>query len=159
MAIKETHVTQARRPEDPDGIYERNCPQCGKIFTVWNPRVWAYRRNYRVFCSWKCYREDERGVRPHPGQKAAAAISEARLTRRNNQRCTDTSLAMKQTEEIIRRKERGMRNDEIAAELGLTPSVVAQRLTKYGRQLGWVPMTKKEAGLQGVKAKKKKGDS
>ena len=55
-----------------------------------------------------------------------------------------------------------MNNAEIAAELGLTPSVVAQRLTKYGRALGWRPMTKKEAGMNGVKArqdKRRKGGS
>ncbi len=156
MPYKETHIELPRRElKDPDGIHERYCPQCGKIFVVQSPADWCYRRGFRLFCSWRCYREEQRGVRAHPGRQAAEAIVEKKIERQHNQHY-DPSTAIAQTKEIIKRKVRGMNNAEIAEEMGLSPSVVAQRLTKWGRQLGWQPMTKKEAGIAGVKARQKK---
>lgn len=152
------HETRIQRPPetaDPDGIYERYCPQCGKTFMCWAPREWCYRRNYRFYCSWTCYREAERGVRPHAGVRVEKVLEDAKKERQHNAHY-DPTTAIEQTKKIIARKERGMNNAEIAAELGLTPSVVAQRLTKYGRALGWRPMTKKEAGMNGVRARKKR---
>lgn len=155
MDRHETHIQRPPEREDPDGIYERYCPQCGRIFVCWSTKEWCYKRNYRVFCSWTCYREAERGVAAHAGVRVEMVLEDVKKERQHNIHY-DPAMAIEQTKKIILRKERGMRNDEIAAELGLTPSVVAQRLTKYGRALGWQPMSKREAGMTGVAARKKK---
>lgn len=156
MAVHQTFIQLPRRElRDPDGIHERYCPQCGKVFVVQSPGDWCYRKGHQLFCSWSCYRERMRGVKPHPGKKAARVIQENREERQHRQHY-DPTAALAQTREIIRRKEAGMGNQEIAEELGLSKAVVAQRLTKYGRQLGWQPMTKKEAGMTGVEARRKK---
>ena len=156
MAIHQTHITLPRRElRDPDGIYERYCPQCGKVFVVQSPGEWCYRAGHKLFCSWSCYREKVRGVPPHPGTKAVQAIAEVKSERQHRQHY-DPTAALAQTREIIRMREQGLRNEEIAEKLGLSKGVVAQRLTKYGRQLGWQPKTKKEAGMAGVEAKRKK---
>ena len=38
--------------------YERKCRKCGKAIFP-NPS-WAYQKNGKYFCTWKCYREYER---------------------------------------------------------------------------------------------------
>lgn len=47
--------------------YYYNCPICNKRFLVSVPNLWVYKKypyhsdNY--YCSWKCYRADERKER------------------------------------------------------------------------------------------------
>ena len=43
-----------------------NCPQCGKGFCVMSPRDWAYRVGAIYYCSWKCIREHDAKIPPHP---------------------------------------------------------------------------------------------
>ena len=156
---EETHIEQARRElKDPAGIQDRICPQCGKRFTCWSLDAWVYKSSSMVFCTWTCYRENGRGVKPHPGRKAAAVMEAATEERRKRQHA-NRPAALESTRQIIARKERGMSNKEIAEDLGITVSVVAQRLTKYGRELGWVPMTKREAGLAGLERRREKAKS
>lgn len=42
---------------------KRTCPQCGKTFFA--TAKWCYRNGKKVWCSWKCLREDEAGIPPH----------------------------------------------------------------------------------------------
>lgn len=39
------------------------CPQCGKVFWIEYPDLWAYKRNGRYMCSWGC-------LRKHDGKEA-----------------------------------------------------------------------------------------
>ena len=49
---------------------KRKCKNCGKVFTVLAPSMWAYktrsRKNgdYEYFCSWHCLREKEKKSKP-----------------------------------------------------------------------------------------------
>lgn len=58
----------------PKESYLRQCPICGKIFAVWVPEEWAYKRKiygYKTgtpgklvyYCSWHCLRETEKNKR------------------------------------------------------------------------------------------------
>lgn len=58
----------------PRESYLRQCPICGKIFAVWVPEGWAYKRKiygYKMgipdklvyYCSWHCLRETEKNKR------------------------------------------------------------------------------------------------
>ena len=42
----------------------RKCPECGKLFTVLYPHLWAYKKGYRdhwdYLCSWSCLRKKQR---------------------------------------------------------------------------------------------------
>ena len=40
----------------------RRCKACGKEFEVLWPELWRYRRKFEWFCSWSCYRKNEKGV-------------------------------------------------------------------------------------------------
>ena len=37
------------------------CGKCGKEFVILYPHLWSYRREDKVFCSWKCLRAWDRG--------------------------------------------------------------------------------------------------
>ena len=144
------------RPEDDDLLtgssYERACPQCGRLFLCFSVTEWVYRRGEnRVFCSWTCYREDQRGVPPHG--KAAGKLP--KTPKKNNTRFNQEQ-AREQTREIIRMKAEGKTNEECAVDLGLTVFQVANRLQTFGRDLGWVPWTKAQAAQAGLEAKKAK---
>ena len=39
------------------------CGSCGKEFYILYPSLWAYKKGQRVFCSWKCLRAFEKGIR------------------------------------------------------------------------------------------------
>lgn len=39
------------------------CGSCGKEFYILYPALWAYKKGPRVFCSWKCLRAFEKGIR------------------------------------------------------------------------------------------------
>ena len=39
------------------------CSSCGKEFYILYPAMWAYKKGQRVFCSWKCLRAYEKGIR------------------------------------------------------------------------------------------------
>jgi len=39
------------------------CGSCGKEFYMLYPALWAYKKGQRVFCSWKCLRAYEKGIR------------------------------------------------------------------------------------------------
>ena len=140
------------RPEDDDLLtgssYERACPQCGKLFLCFSPREWCYRMGDRVFCSWTCYRERERGVPPHG--KATGKLP--KTPKKNNARYNQEQ-AREQTRQIIAMKADGKTNEECAAALKLTTFQVANRLQTHGRDLGWIPMTKRAAGVEGVRRK------
>ena len=60
---------------------KRSCPQCGKEF--FPTRAWAYRNNKRVWCSWKCLREDENGIPPHvqPEPEPARPLTDEQMAR------------------------------------------------------------------------------
>ena len=144
------------KPEDYDlltgSCYERACPQCGKLFLCFNATEWCYRRgDTKVFCSWTCYREDQRGVKPH----GKAAVAVPKTPKKNNTRFNQEQ-AREQTREIIRMKAEGHTNEECAQALGLTTFQVANRLQTFGKELGWVPWTKAQAAQAGLEAKKAK---
>ena len=147
-----------RRLPDPDAearLYERICPQCGKTFYCWFPSEWVYKSGVQYFCSWTCYREDEHHVPPHPGRKASAKAAAIREHRRRAAYCSQEE-ALEQTRQIIALKNTGITNVEIGRRLGLSTALVGNRLFKYGRGLGWVPLTKKEAGSIGGAARRRK---
>lgn len=52
--------------------HPRKCPQCGKKF--YPTSQWAYRNKTKTWCSWKCLREDEAGIPPHPGEAAPPRV-------------------------------------------------------------------------------------
>lgn len=52
--------------------HPRKCPQCGKKF--YPTSQWAYRNKTKTYCSWKCLREDEAGIPPHPGEAAPPRV-------------------------------------------------------------------------------------
>lgn len=58
-------------------IHTRRCPQCGKKFIP--TASWAYKnvKRKKIWCSWKCLREDEAGIPPHvpPKNKPAPAAN------------------------------------------------------------------------------------
>jgi hypothetical protein len=39
------------------------CGSCGREFYILYPALWAYKKGQRVFCSWKCLRAFEKGIR------------------------------------------------------------------------------------------------
>lgn len=142
------------RPGDEDlltgSIYERACPQCGKLFLCFNVTEWVYRRgDTRVFCSWTCYREDQRGVPPH----GAAAGTLPKTPKKNNTRFNQEQ-AREQTRQIIAMKAEGKTNEECAQALHLTTFQVANRLQTFGKELGWVPWTKTQAAMAAAEAKR-----
>ena len=49
------------------------CPQCGRRFDVVSPRDWGYRQGSIYYCSWKCIREFDAGIAPHPETNAPKA--------------------------------------------------------------------------------------
>lgn len=156
-AVKAGRARRDRRdrPGDEDiltgSAYERACPQCGKLFLCFNPREWCYRMGERVFCSWTCYRERERGVPPHG--KAAGKLPQT--PKKNNTRFNQEE-AREQTRQIIAMKAEGKTNEECAQALKLTVFQVANRLQTFGRELGWKPWTKSEAALASLEARRKK---
>lgn len=46
--------------------HKRKCPVCGKVF--WASAEWVYKKGYshcmRVYCSWKCLRQEEKDKTP-----------------------------------------------------------------------------------------------
>lgn len=158
-AVKAGRARRDRRdkPEDNDLLtgssYERACPQCGKLFLCFNASEWVYRRNEsKVFCSWTCYREDQRGVPPH-GKAAGKQLP--KTPKKNNTRYNQEQ-AREQTRQIIALKNEGKTNEECGIALGLTVFQVANRLQTFGRELGWKPWTKSEAALASLEARRKK---
>lgn len=148
--MKTVTAGRARHPEpvENNSTFERQCPQCGKIFLCFSPREWCYRMGDRIFCSWTCYRERERGVPAHAGKKVKQQPEGRRYNPRYNR-----EQAIEQTRQIILLKAEGLTNDQIAGKMHLTSFVVANRLQQFGRELGWVPMTKSAAGVEGVRRK------
>ena len=62
----------------------RKCPMCGKEFVTRNALEWAYRRNNKVFCSWHCLREYDKGSKPRKADqrdKIIQAINDGLTTR------------------------------------------------------------------------------
>lgn len=140
-AVKAGRARRDRRdkPEDNDLLtgssYERACPQCGKLFLCFNVNEWVYRRNeYKVFCSWTCYREDQRGVPPHG--KAAEKLP--KTPKKNNTRFNQEQ-AREQTRQIIELKNQGKTNEECGIALGLTVFQVANRLQTSAGSWGGNP--------------------
>lgn len=140
--------------ENAGGDFELICPQCGKLFICWEVEPWVYKRGTRVFCSWKCYREVERGVRPHPETHAPKDGEPLSQKVEKKLRSThDETYA--QAVEVVELKKAGYSNSQIAEALGLTPGTVANRLNRYGRELGWEPMSRADAGRIGRKHRSK----
>lgn len=144
------------RPGDEDiltgSAYERACPQCGKLFLCFSMTEWVYRRGEnRVFCSWTCYREDQRGVPPH----GLAAGRLPKTPKKNNTRFNQEE-AREQTRQIIAMKAEGKTNEECAQALKLTVFQVANRLQTFGKELGWTPWTRSQAGIAGSAARRAK---
>lgn len=48
-----------------------NCPVCGKAFDVLWPHLWAYKRNSKYICSWKCLRAEDA---KHPEQSKERSV-------------------------------------------------------------------------------------
>ena len=44
--------------ESTNYMYSHKCSKCGK--EIFPTSQWAYRRGSRYYCSWKCYRMDEK---------------------------------------------------------------------------------------------------
>ena len=44
------------------------CSSCGKEFYILYPAMYAYKKGQRVFCSWKCLRAFEKGIRSETGK-------------------------------------------------------------------------------------------
>lgn len=137
----------------PLDYHDRKCPQCGKKFTCWSLEDWCYKTSEKVFCSWTCYREHGRGVKPHPGGKTAAAPDPESLKKR---RYCQRDEAIEQTRQIVALKHSGKSNEECAQLMGLTVFVVVNRLQKFGRELGWVPMSRRDAAVVAINTRRKK---
>lgn len=142
-----------KRTADPDGISERYCPQCGGLFLVWSIPDWAYVINGRLVCSWHCLREVERGVKPHISPELQERMLSDRAERA---RKTSAEKARAQAVEIIRLRREGLTNHQIADCLGLTYSLVANRVRQFSAELGFTGMTLAEAGRIGGKNNSKK---
>ena len=55
------------------------CGSCGKEFYILYPAIYAYKKGQRVFCSWKCLRAFEKGIRSETskmnlGEKSRKAV-------------------------------------------------------------------------------------
>ena len=155
--MKTVEAGRARRDRRDVGIqdrtYERKCPQCGKTFLCYNATEWCYRMGEKIFCSWTCYRERERKVPPHTGAGRTAVQEEPETAKRSYFKAAESEG---QTREILRRLSVGQTREQIDQELGLTIYVIANRLSRYGPDLGWQPKTKKEAGMMGVASRREK---
>lgn len=51
-----------------------SCPQCGKNFFVASPGDWVYRDGSIYYCSWKCIREHDAKIPPHPDTNAPKPV-------------------------------------------------------------------------------------
>ena len=40
-------------------VYVRICAACGKEIMLHDPETWAYKRDRKYYCSWKCLRATE----------------------------------------------------------------------------------------------------
>ena len=91
--------------------FERKCPECGKKFCVPMTETWTYRDKAALLCSWSCVRRREEKAR----QKAEAAARKK----------AKKKLTPGQKEGVIRRCVfRGMTNEEISAETGMSMQLV-----------------------------------
>ena len=153
--MKTITAGRARR-EVPESVHDRICPQCGRLFTCWDLREWCYHIGERYYCTWTCVREAERGIKPH--QDAAAQerwIPDASPHRQHNQHFNQAA-AIEQAREIVKLRDEGLTYDQIAMRMNLTVSVVCNRLQKHGREVGWVPMGKREAAQASVEKRRRK---
>lgn len=48
------------------GAVNCRCPQCGNRFVIFSKRDWGYRDGSTYFCTWKCLREHDAKIPPHP---------------------------------------------------------------------------------------------
>lgn len=119
------------------GAQELRCPVCKKKFTCWSKPDWCYKTEHGlILCSWKCYRakESEPGKHMHNYPET-----------RKRRSVTPVEIREEQARQIVEMRKQGMRNKDIALEIGLSKSTVAQRLFEFGRQYGWSPTQKQEA--------------
>lgn len=85
--------------------FERKCPECGKVFCVELTEIWTFRERDVLLCSWGCVRRREK-------RREEAAAARARKKQK---------LTPAQREAMVRRLMfRGMTEDEIGAQLGMT---------------------------------------
>ena len=92
--------------------FERKCPECGKIFGGTMLEDWVYRDCQQYLCSWSCVRRRE--------QKKAEAELKAAAKKRKTKKLTPA-----QKECLIRRLVyRGMSNEEISKETGMSVQLV-----------------------------------
>ena len=92
--------------------FERKCPECGKIFGGTMLEEWVYRDKGQFLCSWKCVRSREK-------KRAEAELKNA------EKKAMLKKLTPAQKEGLIRRKVyRGMTNEEISAEIGMSVQLV-----------------------------------
>ena len=52
----------------PGGLTEKICPMCKRRFSIYLSCGWAYTKNDKRFCSWKCLRQYEK-MRQFPNEK------------------------------------------------------------------------------------------
>ena len=78
------------------------CPQCGKVFWIEHPDLWAYKRNGRYMCSWGC-------LRKHDG-KEANGMEKQKTILTEDQKTTAVEMALEGQSPIPYLKELGCKN-------------------------------------------------
>ena len=92
--------------------FERKCPECGRMFAgTCALEEWTYRDKGALLCSWGCVRRREK----------RRTVAELRAAEKRNRK----KLTPAQKEGLIRQKVyRGMTNEEISAETGMSVQLV-----------------------------------
>ena len=78
------------------------CPQCGKVFWIEHPDLWAYKRNGRYICSWGC-------LRKHDG-KEANGMEKQKTILTEEQKTMAVEMALEGQSPIPYLKELGCKN-------------------------------------------------
>jgi hypothetical protein len=111
------------------GGVEKKCPVCHKTYTVLYPELWAYKDEYRYFCSWHCLRAAEKPVDPsilrQLSETECGAIGGdpgrpfVRITPEDKQR-------------IIELRKLGFNSRQIAEQIGISKTSVCDICKKAG---------------------------
>ncbi len=88
---------------------EHICPECGKTFLARDP--WGYTRSGAKYCTWTCFRKNERHARSEGSRKR---------------------LGDRERKEIVALLSEGMSPPKISAMLGVTLQAVLYYRKKIG---------------------------
>ena len=108
-------------PGDRNGtfwLYDRKCPECGKIFCMPYKDLWAYKDGDRILCSWHCLRAREKRreekVAKIDSMAGSIRLSEEQVERiqaliRQGRSVREISVLFGVSREVIRYHKRKMR--------------------------------------------------